>query len=59
MTPHVHSSMDSITIKPDTINVGYLGTKPVFRYSINTGIKRTVAISNNMNDMIEKNINGL
>lgn len=51
--------MDRTTIKPDTINVGYLGTKPVVRYSINTGIKRVAAISNRIHAMIEKNISGL
>ena len=42
-----------------TINVGNLGTKPVFIYSINTGIAKIAAITKINKDIILKKSPGL
>ncbi len=46
-------------MNPENINVGNLGTKPVLKYSINTGIPNIRDISKNNNPNILKNIVGL
>ena len=46
-------------MNPETINVGYLGTNPVCKYSMNTGINRTNAMSNRIVAIMEKKNNGL
>ena len=44
---------------PDTINVGKRSTKPVFKYSINNGIKKTNARTSIKTATLVKNANGL
>ena len=38
MFPHININMAIVSINPANGNVGYLGTNPVLKYSINTGV---------------------
>ena len=42
MIPHTNISIAIININPEKINVGYLGTNPVSKYSLNTGTPNTI-----------------
>ena len=48
MRPQKNISRDVMKTKPQTINVGYRGTSPVLRYSMNTGMNRTTESNNKM-----------
>lgn len=56
ISPHDQSNIAKRTINPETINVGYLGTNPVCKYSTNTGINRPNAMSNKIVAIMEKKI---
>src|SRR5574344_1858245 len=53
--PVIHNNI-AITIEiPETISVGNLGTKPVLKYSLKTGIPNNKAKIKNINDRKLKN----
>ena len=57
--PHTNSNIAIININPEKIKVGILGTKPVSKYSINTGTPNINAIIKKTKLISEKNMVGL
>ena len=52
-------NIEIISINPENISVGYLGTSPVLKYSTNTGIPKHNEIIKNSKLTRLKNIVGL
>ena len=59
MMPVINNSNETNSENPETIRVGNLGTNPVSKYSIKTGIPSIRDDTKNMTLMILKNAAGL
>ena len=59
INPAKKDCIAAIIVNPHTIKVGNLETRPVAKYSNNTGIKKTVDIKANKAPNIPKKASGL